>query len=504
MTRLLAAALILGALPAPAGLDAQFLTVHGRRIDTVAYDFTGDGKPDILNTSIDFDVEPPVRWLALHPQDAQGKFPATPTQIWSLDPRACALCFGDFLPGGGVEAGFFAPDGAYVYPWGKTAIAEDAVKLLHTRTYFAHPSDRSMPVAGWRGDLNNDGRDDLIVPTPDGYKICFQTAAGRFGKVSAIEADVKQKLLAVKRYGFTSDLLASLFTYQEDLPRVTPVDLNGDGLVDLVSITGNVLTAWHQRQAMEFRSALGWSRSYRLGILEEEIKKDTVNLSSVAFADINADRNLDLIVTKVHGELGLFDSIKTTIYLCFGNGTGDYSAQGMIKIDGVSNEPQVVDMNGDGCLDLLTSRLRTDIVAKAIEGGILGDIRVDYEVFQFDPKKGRLRESPVYSYPVAMTLKDIKEKGAASRPMMHVTGDFSGDGRPDQVRYNPKTDTIEFHEGRDTGRGDIDFTPMEWQSYKPERPPKYMVISDVSGDGLADLLLVYAGQVGLLISKPKR
>src|SRR5262245_66438 len=86
--------LIAGVEARPAGgFDVRFLAVHGRRLDSLAYDFTGDGKPDVLNTSIDFDLDPPVRWFALHPQKPDGTFPEAPTQIWSVDLRACALLF---------------------------------------------------------------------------------------------------------------------------------------------------------------------------------------------------------------------------------------------------------------------------------------------------------------------------------------------------------------------------------------------------------------------------
>ncbi len=496
---------VMAADPGPAGgFSVIFLAVHGRRIDTIAYDFTGDGRPDILNTSIDFDVDPPVRWFALHPQIQGGTYPEKPAQIWSVEPRCCSLMFGDVLPGGGIELCFIAPDGVYAYPAANGGVAEEPIKLLHTRTYFAHPTNRSLPVWSWAGDLSKDGLHDLIVPAPDGYKIYFQTEPGKFGRVSMLESEMRNKTLAVRRQAAWSDMLAAFFTYGEELPRITPIDLDGDGYVDLVSIDGNTVSSWRQAKPLEFHSTgRGWHSKNNVLALEEKTQKDVVNLSSVVFADINADRNTDLIVTKIYGEVGLFDSIKTNIILCYGNGKGGFTADAVINIDGVSNDPQIVDMNGDGRLDLMTSRLRTDIINKALEGFVLGDIRIDYEVFQFDPSNNKPRPEAVYSYPVAVTFKDIKEKGAASRPMMNVTGDFSGDGRPDQIRLDPKTDSIEFHEGRDTARGNIDFTPTPWQIYKPERNPKALIVYDVNGDRLADLLMLYSGQVGILLSTKK-
>ena len=84
--------------------------------------------------------------------------------------------------------------------------------------------------------------------------------------------------------------------------------------------------------------------------------------------------------------------------------------------------------------------------------------------------------------------------------MMFVRGDFNGDGRPDQVRMNPKTDELEFHAGRSTGQGTIDFAPAAWQSYTLDRQPRGLHFVDANGDGKTDVMLFYSGQLGLLLS----
>jgi hypothetical protein len=171
-------------------------------------------------------------------------------------------------------------------------------------------------------------------------------------------------------------------------------------------------------------------------------------------------------------------------------------------------DPEFVDMNGDGRLDCMTSRLRTDLLGQAAKGVILGDVSVTYEVFQFDAKSGGFMKEPVYGYDVRIPFRDLEGKdkdkrSAATRPMMFVRGDFSGDGRPDQVRMNPKTEELEFHQGRDSARGHIDFVPTAWESYKPEAYPKMVLLHDVNGDGRTDVMLLHAGQLGLLLSRKK-
>jgi hypothetical protein len=158
----------------------SWLAVYGRREATLHDDFDGDGKLDILNVSINLDVNPAERRLSIHFQ-RDGRYSESPDLLWPLSDRACALVMGDFLPGGGTEIGFIAEDGVYAYPWEKGRPAEKPIKLLHVRTFFRSPSFKQVPL--WQGkmDLSGDGLDDIVVPLPDGYRLYFQTAPGVFG-----------------------------------------------------------------------------------------------------------------------------------------------------------------------------------------------------------------------------------------------------------------------------------------------------------------------------------
>lgn len=487
--------------------DARTLPVHGRRIDTVLGDFSGDGVVDILNTSIHFDAEPPTRWLALHIQDKARGFLPTPDFLWPIHATAAALTFGNFLPSGGVEICTIAPDGVYYYPFEKGRLVEEPRKLVHARTFFASPSPRALPVWMFPQDISGNGLDDLLLPVAEGYRAYFQTEPGRFGKVSRLEAPAGSgPSVAPARFPESLEYVASLFSVQVRLPRFALADIDGDGRKDLATIQGNVVTYFFQREPEEFRMQRPWSARYMVSTLEENLRRDTINYMQVGFHDIDGDTLPDLVVSKTEGELGLFESLKTSIYVHFGaTGRGNYDPNVFIAVHGVSIDPQFLDMNGDGKLDCLTSRLRTDLVNQALTMGILGDVSVEYEVFQFDGETQSYLESPVYSYPVRITFEDIEKKGAASRPLLYVTGDITGDGRPDQVRFDPRTDTLEVHPGRDRfaggGKARIDFDPTAHIAHKLERHPRFVQFHDLNADGRMDILLHYAGQLGVLTTR---
>ncbi|MHC4606460.1 MAG: FG-GAP repeat domain-containing protein [Planctomycetota bacterium] len=488
----------------------KYLAIHGRRQDTVVFDFDGDGRADLVNTAIDYDVDPPVRWFFLHLQRDNSDVPAKPDFVWKISDRASAMVYGDFAPGGGHEIAFIAPDGVYYYPWNGRAISETPRKLLHRRTFFSKPPQRSIPIWWWPHDLDGNGMHDLVLPVADGYRVYFQTEPGVYTKVAVLEADLANaadRALATSRHAAQNEHVAALFTSVAELPRVAVTDIDGNGLQDLVSISGEVLTIFFQREARAFSSRRDHRVRFPVASLREKEKKDTVSISLVQLTDIDGDGLSDLMVTKIQGMLGFLESIKTNIFIHRGTGRGNFVADFVIKIDGISIDPSLIDMNGDGALDCMVSRLRTDILAQAVKAAVLGDIAISYEVFQFDRRSGRYVETPVYTRDVFVPTGDLTKKGAAAVPVVYVRGDHSGDGRPDLVRLNPKNDHLEMFEGMESAYGSrrfIGFGKAPFWQKKLSRYPKYALIYDMNGDAIADVLLLHHGTVGLVLSRPKK
>lgn len=493
----------------PPEFELLYLAVHGRRQDTVGLDFDGDGLPDLLDTAVDYDASPPVRWLFLHRQTKERSFRENPDFVWKLSDRAAAMVYGDFLPGGGHDIAFIAPDGLYVYPWENGAIVETPRKLLHLRTFFHEAPERSIPIWWSLYDLDGNGLHDLILPVPDGYRVYFQTAKGIYGSVCAIESDLaagQDRALGAARFAAVNDLVSAFLSSSSEIPRLHPADIDGDGRLDLVSIDGDVLTAFFQKDPGSYSSRRGDRVRYPIPSLQEERKKDHVSLSLVSFLHLDADPLADLVVTRVQGTLGFLESIRTNFFLHRGNGRGNFVPDSVIKIDGVSLNPLFVDMNGDGALDCLVSRLRTDLLAQAVKALVLGDVAITYEIFQFEPATGRYIETPVWSRDVFVTVDDVKKKGAGSAPALLIQGDFSGDRRPDLVSLDPKSGALEMYrgvEGRFGSRRLIDFERTPFRTVPLRRHPNWMTIYDANGDGISDVLLLHHGTAGLVLSKQR-
>jgi hypothetical protein len=504
--RLLAAAglVLLGLLPepdAPLEFRIQYLTMRGRRQSTNVYDFNGDGRADILNVSIDFDQDPPQRWLAYH-FSKEGTFANAPDSLVRVDDRAVVLVFGDYLPGGGVETGFLAEDGLYVYPPG----GKRAVKLLHVPTFLRSGSPRQLHVWWWAIDVDGNETHDVIVPAADGYRLYFQTAPGVFGRTARLEADLcggAPRALDVRARVALADFLAGHFSVVRELPRIQAVDINGDGMKDFITVCGDTITTFLQEKPGLFPSRRPFRFAFAVPTLKEEIRKDTVDLALMKFTDLNQDRIADLVVTRIEGTLGLWESIKTSVYLHLGTGRGNFVPDQRIAIDGVSIDPEFIDMDGDGALDAVTSRLRTDLMKQAVDAFVLGDIAISYEVFHFSRERNAFLADPVYEKRILVRKEDLEETGAGAVPLVFIRGDLSGDGRPDLVTVDPKALELRIHPGRARGGSAIGFDGTAHWRVKVARHPKGMDVLDLNGDGISDVLLHHAGTLGLVLSGRK-
>ncbi len=217
----------------------QALVMHGNRQDTITYDFTGDGKLDLLCTCIDLESDIPVRWAFLYPQKADGTFAAKPERCLQIPESACALVFGDYDGSEAVEIAFLAADGFYFFPTG----ADQPSKLLHTAVFFSAPSDFILPVWQYRQDLDGNKLDDLILPAEKGYKVYFQTEKGRFRRVQPLEPDdAGRRALRVTSRAVQDRYRATTLKFEKLVPRLDVVDINADGRKDLVSVSRDLLT----------------------------------------------------------------------------------------------------------------------------------------------------------------------------------------------------------------------------------------------------------------------
>ena len=328
-----------------------------------------------------------------------------------------------------------------------------AIQML-SFTLSSQPNVGDSTPCVTTGDVNNDGKPDIIAAGLFNNTIIVMTNNGSGGFVSAtnvpaglagpqtviardinndtridlIVADAAQSIRAFTNNGSGGFGLSSTVTLPSSgADSVIAADLNNDGKPDLIAADNNAGT-------------LQTYTNNGSGVFGFFANVSAPGAEAVAVADVNGDGRVDLISVSLSPSLG--------VLVFTNNGTGGYGL--FATLTGIiANKIIAVDVNGDGRLDFVTGYFVTNrlavytnsgnglvLASQPVSGGLVqsiaaadfnGDGRPDLVVANGNGTDSILVNLGGGNFALRETLTE------ASGPQTVATADFNGDGKQDLV-----------------------------------------------------------------------
>jgi hypothetical protein len=356
-----------------------------------------------------------------------------------------------------------------------------ADELLGPSTDFG-TAGSSISVA--IGDLNGDGRPDLVAANTGSYP-------NYVGSVSVLIGN------GDGTFGPKTDFITGINTLSAAI-----ADLNGDGWPDIV--TANAGSYWNYSGT--FSVLLGNGD----GTFRAAVKTYTgthSHPSSVEIADLNADGRPDLVLAILR---------RRGIAAYLGNGDGTFGAAresftGLTEaIEGLPHQIAIGDLDGDGRPDLAVANGYESNTLSVLLGNGNGTFtaRTDY-VLHGSPSSVAIADLdadgrpdlavtdhgaayPDYPGTVSVLLGNGDgrfsagaEYGAGSGPTSGAFADFDGDGRPDLAFANWRSKEVSVLLGNGDGTLGAE-TRYDTRYYHPYS----LEIADLNADGRPDVAAV--------------
>lgn len=433
-----------------------------------AADVDGDGLADL--TVVVRDDKATTRRLLVFVQKRTTDAPpfaALPTQARALEPDVVAVAFVDLDDQPGAELVLCTPRVLAMTPWPTgepTALGE--IRLLwqpgHARQVVA--------LQDYVRDVDGDGRADLLLPEPDGYRLALQRRdpAGARLRMQPMRVPPASQLPALLRgrvdpgdrslqVAFGDERNEPLLEVNDECPVPRVLDFDGDGSLDIVALTRPTLHVFAQPSSGVFAAAP--SPSFTVGATER-----TRLLEPMFFADavdLDADGKGDLVVCRAQTRGGdAFESIVEVWSPPFAE------AKARLRLQGLAAPPRFDDVDGDGVPDLTIGTLRTDMLGQL--GGNTDEVEAQLNVFLLRAGKPKL--------PAALTWRTRLSPQAAEGARgvaAEFFGDVDGDGTNDLLLHDSAR-TLQVLRGRRSG----DSVRVEafWQTALPDgaTPPRRM------------------------------
>jgi hypothetical protein len=470
-----------GAASAAGNGFEEFVIDTGFRVEqpVLVADLYGDGRRQILIAGRDDAHEQRLAIYSLDSIRESGTEPLT-----TLHPGPNLIAYDVGRLGDDDALLFIEPGRVLRYSF----VDGDFVEVIKIRSIYGQQRSGDIVPIDFFRDINDDGRDDLIVPDTAGYRIRLQKPDGSLGEESLLEESSRMTV---------ADDVVSF----ESRPLFSG-DTNFDGLTDLGVWRGNTLRVYPQLPGQRYQGepdtvqlGLGLLSEAELRALDASAgsvdQRGLSQKSIVSIEDRNGDNLPDILIESSMSK-GVFDK-RNTLSLHLGRRQGDSlvyreAEDALLASEGMQYGMVTTDIDGDGMQDLVVRTFRLSF-SRVIRALISGNVSLRLNFFRMTPDGGYAEEP---NYETRTKVHFSMSSGQVDVPTVAVA-DFDGDGLKD-LMMQTKPDRLSLSRGvADEKLFADDSTTIEVDL---PRNGELVASEDVDDDGRSDLVMRYTAADG--------
>jgi hypothetical protein len=427
-------------------LDVHVLKAPGRVLDVAYGDMDGDGREDLVVAHLKGDERDengaPRRYVSVFKQGTgKDRWSPLPAVTRPVPADAIAFAVGDFDAKKGDDVVFVGARWITLLSKGKDgSLLGEVAQVASIDGFYEYPANAVLPRWDLAVDLGS-GRKDLLAPIKSGYVVFKNDPRKGLVRGSVIQVPSRE------RFGppFETKFLNRFLTYFSSMPKLCAIDLDGDKRKDLVVYRDRGLARFLQKPDGTFgekpddekplqvvAEAGKRGKGKRGGGGADGGGKDSEQFANVrlSLVDLDQDGFADLVATKTIGEIGVFETLRTQIMIWRGSKAGwnEAAPDRVIGQKGVATDPEFLDVDGDGKLDLVLSSLRMDYFTN-VKRAITSSITITYSIYL--QKDGFFGDEPDFTRDVSLDLDAIERRNGADN--VSFEADLDGDKVHDMI-----------------------------------------------------------------------
>lgn len=372
--------------------------------DVDARDLNGDGLLEVIAICADPDsIEKQIAVFSADPPN--GRYGAAPAATLVIEERSSTAFFAEVDGAAPSELIVANAGGATVYSY--TASGFLRGETVSFSSLFPGVANEPVILEKSAMDLDGDGVDEWLIPTPDGYSIRHAT-----NELAAIRSDVVSSM---------RDGASTIITHR--LPQIHAYDLPDQPQKALAFLSD---------EYADFAHGPNWAAQQRFKIpltLEENWD------AQPQMEDIDANGLPDLVVTQTQGTVNV--KVLTQIYLATAPFTYPAAPSASFSANGSFATPMFVDVDGNEKKDLVLVKVPYGLKMFA-NLFLRRKVNIQAEVHLF--RDGGYPQTANFVSYITLDAPEGKQKIA------YTMGDFTGDGRMDAA-FGMGANHFAIHDG---------------------------------------------------------